>query len=103
MNPDFDEPKVSLPADRRVTLREFSDAVDCHFTTASRIRAGQRMPSRVLFDRIVKTYNLDPAEALLRFCGPRLEFGRYMRQTIFKVTEEELAQDRRCSTCSSHD
>ena len=72
-----------------VNLYEFAESVDCHFTTASRLRAGTRIPGRELFMRIVKTYDLDYNEALTAFCGPRDEFGSYLRTHVFGVTDEE--------------
>ena len=86
------------PNPRRVTLQEFSAAVECHFTTASRIRSGARMPGRELFNRIVRTYGLDPAESLRYFCGSREEFGRYMRESVFRVDDADMARDRQLSS-----
>lgn len=90
---------ATLPplSDRRVTLKEFSDSVGCHFTTASRLRAGQRMPGRELFNEIVKVYGLDPAEALRYFCGSREDFGRYLRSKVFKVNDADMARDQQLS------
>ena len=84
--------------DRRVTLKEFADSVGCHMTTASRLRRGDRMPGRELFLRIVNVYGLDPREALLKFTGPREEFGLYLRENVFKVTEDDVERDRQLST-----
>jgi hypothetical protein len=89
---------ASFHSDRRVTLQEFSASVECHFSTASRIRSGERMPGRELYNRIVKTYGLDPAEALRYFCGSRVEFGRYLRRTVFKVDDADMARDRQLSS-----
>lgn len=84
--------------ERRVTLKEFADSVQCHLTTASRLRAGDRMPGRELFQRIVNVYGLEPKEALLKFTGPRDAFGQYLREKVFKVSEEDVERDRQLST-----
>lgn len=76
------------------SLHEFSAKVGCHFTTASRLRAGTRIPGREMFDRIIKAYNLDPMEALKAYVGPRAEFGAYLREEVFHITEEELLADK---------
>lgn len=76
------------------TLNEFSELVGCHFTTASRLRAGTRLPGREMFNRIVEAYDLDPMEALKAYVGPRAGFGAYLRQEVFHITEEELRADK---------
>lgn len=76
------------------TLSEFAERIGCHFTTASRIRSGNRIPGREMFDKIVKAYNLDPMEALKAYVGPRYDFGAYMRREVFHITEEELRADK---------
>lgn len=76
------------------TLHEFSERVGCHFTTASRLRAGTRLPGREMFNRIVKAYDLDPMESLRAYVGPRSEFGEYLRREVFHITEEELQADK---------
>src|SRR5690606_41550728 len=69
-----------------VTLEAFAARVDCHFTTASRLRAGQRMPGRELLGRIVEEYSLDPEEALNLFTsGTPQQFGEYLREDVFEV------------------
>jgi transcriptional regulator with XRE-family HTH domain len=68
-----------------VTLESFARRVECHFTTASRLRSGQRLPGRGLFGRIVAAYGLDPQEALeIYSSGTADEFGQFLRQHIFK-------------------
>lgn len=77
-----------------VTLGEFAKTIGCHFTTASRIKDGSRMPGRLMFDKIIKQYDLDPLEALTKFCGDKETFGRYMRENIFGLTDEDLRADK---------
>lgn len=83
------EPHVS-----RVTLTQFAKATGCHFTTASRLRSGTRMPGRELFSTIVKVYDLDPEESMRAFAGTRTDFGSYLRKHVFHITDEELAHDQ---------
>jgi len=78
----------------RVTLYSFAAAVECHFTTASRLRSGTRMPGRELFNRIVKVYSLNPIEALDAFSKTPKEFGKYLRDNVFHISDEDLARDQ---------
>ncbi len=82
-----------------VTLEAFAARVDCHFTTASRLRAGQRMPGRELLGRIVEEYDLDAKEALRIFThGTPDEFGEYLKRNVFEAESVELAGDRDSNT-----
>jgi len=76
------------------TLQEFATKVGCSVSTASRIKDGSRMPGRLLFNKIVEQYDLNPIEALHKFCGPKDEFGSYMRKAVFKITNEDLKADK---------
>jgi transcriptional regulator with XRE-family HTH domain len=78
-----------------VTLEAFAARVGCHFTTASRLRAGERMPGRQLLGRIVDEYHLDPEESLKLFTeGTPNEFGAYLRENVFKGSDEDEAASR---------
>lgn len=78
-----------------VTLETFSERVGCHFTTASRLRSGERLPGRRLLGRIVHTYNLDRDKAFDAFTAGPDEFGAFLRATVFNTdsieAEAELA------------
>lgn len=82
-----------------VTLEAFADRVGCHFTTASRLRNGQRMPGRELLGRIVEEFDLDPQETLRIFTreDPE-EFGEYLRSNVFTTSEEDEGGDSSTST-----
>lgn len=73
-----------------VTLEAFADRVGCHFTTASRLRSGERMPSKALLGRIVGAYDLDKEEAFDLFTqdDPAV-FGRYLREQVFEKANAE--------------
>lgn len=70
-----------------VTLEVFSDRVGCHFTTASRLRAGERLPSRRLLGRIVKEYGIDRNKAFDAFTAGPEAFGALLREFVFKVSK----------------
>lgn len=73
-----------------VTLEAFADRVGCHFTTASRLRSGDRMPSKKLLGHIVEEYGLNKEEAFDLFTsGTASEFGAYLREQIFKTSDED--------------
>ncbi len=71
-----------------VTLEAFADRVGCHFTTASRLRSGQRLPGRKLLGKIVKEYHLDPQEALDAFTDSNETFGAYLRTNVFGIEDD---------------
>jgi hypothetical protein len=81
--------------EERVALNKFSKVTECHFTTASRLRSGDRMPGPELLLKIVKKYNLDPMKTLEAFGtkNPAV-FGRFLRENVFHITEEDLANDK---------
>ena len=62
---------------------EFGKAVDVHFTTASRYRNGERVPSTGVAFRIAQYYRLDAGEVLAAIAAGREAFGHYMRMTVF--------------------
>jgi transcriptional regulator with XRE-family HTH domain len=68
-----------------VTLEAFAARVGCHFTTASRLRAGQRMPSRKLLGRIIRAYGLDPVETMTVYTsGSSGDFGKFLLGSVFE-------------------
>lgn len=74
-----------------VTLEAFAARVGCHFTTASRLRSGDRLPGRKLLGRITHEYHLEPAEVLDAYSSSQEEFGRYLRVHVFQTpTDEDL-------------
>lgn len=73
----------------RVTNYEFGEKVGCDFTMASRLRNGQRLPSRDLLQRIVTAYELDPKDALTAASeGPEV-FSAYLREKVFDADPPE--------------
>lgn len=68
----------------RMTNEEFGRRVGIHYSYASRLVHGERMPSGELFFRIVREFDLDLNEASEAFEGGPSVFGRYLSD---KVTE----------------
>jgi transcriptional regulator with XRE-family HTH domain len=77
-----------------VTLEAFAARVGCHFTTASRLRAGERMPGRELLGRIVEEFELDKAEAFKIYTAKDpAEFGEFLRTQVFEVPPAEDTEE----------
>jgi transcriptional regulator with XRE-family HTH domain len=68
-----------------LTNVEFAERVGCDFTTSSRYRNGQRVPSYPMLLRIAKAFDLDPMP-LVKACsqGPEA-FGRLIRKQVFEA------------------
>lgn len=72
----------------RVTNEEFGARVGCDFTMASRLRNGQRLPSRERLERIVEAYGLDANEALAATRAGAEAFKDYLSAKIFSVEQD---------------
>lgn len=72
-----------------VTNHEFASAVGVHFTMASRLRSGARMPSAKLLARICQVYNLNEAQALEAYRGGKAEFSRWLRENVFEGEDDD--------------
>lgn len=71
-----------------MTNAEFAEAVGCHHSMASRLRAGKRVPSAGLLARIVEAFPLTPEETARMFESLQEEdaaqaFGRWLSDTVF--------------------
>lgn len=84
---------ATTTSEDRVTLEMFASRVSCHFTTASRLKAGYRLPGRELLGRIVKAYRLNEQEAFEAFVGGRETFGKFLSDNIFNYVDEEDGYD----------
>lgn len=73
----MDSPKIA------VSNAAFGRAVGVHFTTASRYRNGERVPSTGVALRIAETYEIDPGVVLRAICEGHEAFGHFMRMNIF--------------------
>jgi hypothetical protein len=67
----------------RVTNDVFAEKVGCDFTTASRLRNGNRKPSFDLFLRITRAFELDRMDALTAYEAGQESFGQYLRDNVF--------------------
>lgn len=78
-----------------VSLDAFAARVGCHFTTASRLKAGERFPGRVVLGKIVREYNLDPIQVLKLYTAEgeeaRKAFGEYLKSVVFNEDGQEVA------------
>lgn len=74
---------MDSPIETPVSNVDFGRAVGVHFTTASRYRTGDRVPSTKAAQRIAEAYNLDANDLLraIRDGGPA--FGHYLRMNVF--------------------
>lgn len=72
----------------RLLNQEFGDAIGVHFTMASRIRSGQRLPSLRVCEKIAEVYKI-PLTTLLaaRREGPEV-FSVLIRRRVFKEGNE---------------
>lgn len=61
----------------------FATAVGCHLSTASRLRSGERLPSRELLGRIVRIYELSRDEAFDAFTAGPATFGLFLQSRVF--------------------
>jgi len=66
-----------------VSNAQFGRAVGVHFTTASRYRNGDRVPSTGVALKIAESYNLDPGDILRAISAGREAFGHFMRMYVF--------------------
>lgn len=68
------------------TNMAFARKCGVHFTMASRLRNGHRLPSTSLLIRIHKKYHLPLADLTKAYSGGREAFGAYMRENVFEAT-----------------
>lgn len=71
----------------RMTNDEFGERVGCHYSMASRLRNGERLPSRTLLRRIIDAFDLNRIAAYEAYDrGPEV-FSRFLRENVFEPTE----------------
>lgn len=74
---------MDSPTKTRVSNAEFGRAVGVHFTTASRYRNGERVPSTRAALKIAEVYDIDPGELLRAIRSGHDSFGHLMRMRVF--------------------
>jgi len=74
---------MDSPTKETVSNAEFGRAVGVHFTTASRYRNGDRVPSTGVALKIAEAYDLDPGDVLRAIRDGRECFGHFMRINVF--------------------
>lgn len=67
-----------------VTNENFANQIGVHFTMASKLRNGHRMPSIPTLIRIWQAYGLDGNELLAAASQGEESFGRFLRSRIFE-------------------
>ncbi len=71
------------PSNGWVSNAEFGRDCGVHFTTASRYRNGERVPSTRVARKMARKYNLDSGELLDAIEQGREYFGHYVRMRVF--------------------
>lgn len=71
----------------RLTNSAFAEKTRCDFTTASRIRRGDRRPSLALMARIWKAFDLDGNEVFAAYLRGRDAFTAFLNAKIFDPAE----------------
>jgi transcriptional regulator with XRE-family HTH domain len=66
-----------------MTLEDFASRVDCHLSTASRLRSGERLPSLTLLARIGREFELPLPELVAQYERGRPAFAEYLRTNVF--------------------
>jgi transcriptional regulator with XRE-family HTH domain len=84
---DFKASKRDNERMARMTNEEFGDKVGCHYSMASRLRNGERLPSRDLLRRIISAFKLDRAEAYEAYDQGREAFSQYLRDAVFEPSK----------------
>jgi len=74
---------MDSPTETPVSNASFGKAIGVHFTTASRYRNGERVPSIDVARKIVQAYDLDLNEMTEAMAGGRETFGHYIRMHVF--------------------
>jgi hypothetical protein len=77
-----------MTATMNMTNEKFGELVGCDYTMASRLRSGDRLPSRALLERIVKTFELDGTEALRATARGGRAFADFLDQKVFRTSSE---------------
>ena len=65
------------------TNAQFAEKVGIHFSMASRLRNGKRLPSASLIFRISYAYQLPIQQIQEAYLDGPDEFGRYLRENVF--------------------
>lgn len=87
----------------RMTNEEFGERVGCHYSMASRLRNGERLPSRDLLRRIISAFELDRAEAYEAYDQGKEAFSQYLRGTVLEPHEPETEETTSESDSDSPD
>lgn len=81
-----------MPADRATSNANFAARVGCHFTMASRLRGGGRLPSANMLQKIRHAFEMDDTETaamLNAHAKGRAAFGAWISDTLFTETADD--------------
>lgn len=76
-----------------MTNERFGELAGCHYSMASRIRNGDRLPSRELLGRIIAAFNLDPSEALSASLKGARHFGAWLEPKLREPEQKTSPED----------
>jgi transcriptional regulator with XRE-family HTH domain len=76
---------------KAVNNPDFAKRVGIHFTMASRLRNGERMPSTAVLSRIVSAFELtgEDLEAFMRAARDRRTLGMWIDANLFEQARED--------------
>ena len=69
------------------TNTQFAEKVDIHFSMASRLRNGKRLPGASLIFRISDAYQLPIDQVQEAYLDGPDEFGKYLREKVFDAQD----------------
>ena len=67
-----------------MTLEQFARRAQCHISTASRLRSGERLPSLTLLARLGREFELPFDELIDAYERGRPAFAAYLRTSVFE-------------------
>lgn len=79
----------------RLKDKDFAARVGCHYSMASRLRRGERMPSRVLLRQIIEAFDLSAEAAFNAWTAGPVEFSRFLNENVFQPVGDSPNSDRR--------
>ena len=65
------------------TNKSFANRVGIHYTYASRLRSGDRLPSAEVLVRIIREFDLPTELALDAFTAGPQQFSRFLNENVF--------------------
>lgn len=76
----------------RLTNPQYAERAGCDYTTASKIRNGQRLPGLWLFAKTMVEFDLDANEAVRAYLKGRQAFAAFLNRTVFDPPEPKKSR-----------